>query len=72
MEVVLRFPVGRKYCIANMKFEQGEDVTESLRHFFLVENIPPYLEVPIFSCIYALFQEEKTAQIHESDTGHSS
>lgn len=53
-----------------MHFEQGEDVTETIQNFLHAENIPPYLEVPIFSCLHALFQEEKVSEIHDSDAGH--
>ncbi|KAH3756250.1 protein C12orf4-like [Pelomyxa schiedti] len=65
MNVVLRFPVGRKLAMANVHLPQEAEACATLHKMFGDEDIPVYLEEPITSAVQALFEEEEKRVIQE-------
>lgn len=42
-----QFPVGKKYVLVRLSLKHGEDSEDVLRAFFVQEDIPVNLEIPI-------------------------
>lgn len=64
VECTLRFSIGLKFAIVTINFRKGEDCAESLRRFFIEEDIPPYLELPILNAVRNLLEEERNQVLH--------
>ena len=69
MELSARLPVGNKYCVLSLNVEKGGDIGELVQRCIQAENLPPYVQQPIFSCLAALLEEERRSQIKESELG---
>ena len=52
-----KFAVGKKYVLVEVNLRQGEDSEEALRAFFVQEDIPVYLEIPILATADRLLKD---------------
>lgn len=52
-----QFPVGKKYVIVRIDFKHGDDSEDVLRAFFVQEDIPVYLEMPILATVDRLLKD---------------
>jgi len=59
VEITIKFAVGKKYCIARIKFSQGDDSDEVIRRFIKSECIPHYLESSFLSGVNGILLETR-------------
>ena len=60
-----QFPVGKKYVLVKLHFQHGEDSEDVLRAFFVQEDIPVYLEIPILALADQML---KDPELHKDET----
>jgi hypothetical protein len=69
MELSARLPIGTKYCVLSLNVDKDGDISELVQRCIQSENLPPYIEQSILSCAAALLEEDRRAQIKESELG---
>lgn len=67
MELSARLPIGTKYCVLSLNVDKDGDISELVQRCIQSENLPPYIEQSILSCAAALLEEDRRAQIKESE-----
>lgn len=56
-ELQFRFPVGKQYVIVALHLKHGDDAEEALRSFFVQEDIPVYMEMPILATAHRILND---------------